>query len=249
MVHPSTGYHICRALIGASDAAVAIQEELAKESPNVDRAVASAYNALWSPSNIRQRNFATFGGEFLMKQQVVGLRGFFNGFFRLPLELWGGFLAGWPGLAYNENHETWLRRMWFGLNFIIKLPPQVGFAMFSSIVSYSLFENLSLIQSVTPFLGEPESYEYNRNLDRVGDVVAKQEAARMIQQSDAFAEMSTEVAATTETTEKVALPTTSLPNVVVNTPKNVEFVAASTKSQDTAAENEIKESEVISMEN
>lgn len=249
MVHPSTGYHICRALIGASDAAVAIQTELAKESPNVDRAVASAYNALWSPSNIRQRNFATFGGEFLMKQQVVGLRGFFDGFFRLPVELWGGFLAGWPGLAYNDNHETWLRRMWFGLNFIIKLPPQVGFAMFSSIVSYSLFENLSLIQSVTPFLGEPESYEYDRNLDRIGDVAAKEEAVRMIQQSNAFAEMSTEVAASTETQESVALSTPSLADVVVETLQNEEFVVASTKSQDMGAVNEIEEGEIIAMEN
>jgi lycopene beta-cyclase len=245
MVHPSTGYHICRALIGASDAAVAIQEELAKESPNMDRAVASAYNALWSPSNIRQRNFATFGGEFLMKQEVVGLRGFFDGFFRLPLELWGGFLAGWPGLAYNENHETWLRRMWFGLNFIIKLPPQVGLAMFTSIVSYSLFENLSLIQSVTPFLGEPDSYEYNRNLDRIGDIVTKQEAVRMIQQSEAFAEMSTEVAATTETISGTVLRTTSPVTIVVETVKTEELATVSTRSQATATE----EGEVVSMEN
>jgi lycopene beta-cyclase len=90
MVHPSTGFHICRCLMGATDAARAIKEELAATNPNVDRAVASAYHSLWSPENIRQRNFAVFGGEFLMKQDVVGLRGFFDGFFRLPLELWGG---------------------------------------------------------------------------------------------------------------------------------------------------------------
>lgn len=250
MVHPSTGYHICRALMGASDAAAAIQEELAKENPNVDRAVASAYSALWSPSNIRQRNFATFGGEFLMKQQVVGLRGFFDGFFRLPLELWAGFLAGWPGLAYNENHETWLRRMWFGVNFIIKLPPKVGLDMFSSIVSYSVFENLSLIQSVTPFLGEPESYEYNRNMDRIGDVAAKLEAVRMIKQSQSFAEMSTEVAAITETAiTETGAPNKIAPDADVQSKINDELTEASSMSEDVAAPTEIHDGEVIAMEN
>eukprot|EP00529_Nitzschia_sp_RCC80_P016828 CAMPEP_0113483062 /NCGR_PEP_ID=MMETSP0014_2-20120614/23241_1 /TAXON_ID=2857 /ORGANISM="Nitzschia sp." /LENGTH=645 /DNA_ID=CAMNT_0000376599 /DNA_START=41 /DNA_END=1978 /DNA_ORIENTATION=+ /assembly_acc=CAM_ASM_000159 len=198
MVHPSTGYHICRMMMGATDAARAIRKELDPADgriPNIDRAVGSAYHSLWSPENIRQRNFATFGGEFLMKQNVVGLRGFFDGFFRLPVELWGGFLAGWPGLIYNENHETWLKRIWYGVSFIVKIPPPVALDMVSSIISYSIFENLSLIQSVTPLLGEPESYEYERNMDRIGDVAAKQEAMKMIRESKAFAEMPTEVAA------------------------------------------------------
>jgi lycopene beta-cyclase len=74
MVHPSTGYHLCRMLMGGTDAARAIKEELAKKEPNIDRAVASAYHSLWTPENIRQRNFAVFGGEYLMKQDVIGLR-------------------------------------------------------------------------------------------------------------------------------------------------------------------------------
>ena len=108
-----------------------------------------------------------------MKQDVVGLRGFFDGFFRLPVELWGGFLAGWPGLAYNENHETWYRRMWFGVSFLVKLPPSVALDMATSIVTYSIAEGIPLMQSVTPFFGEPYSYEYDRNTDRVGDVVSE----------------------------------------------------------------------------
>ena len=206
MVHPSTGYHICRCLMGASSVAKVIQEELALEQPNIDRAVASSYDALWSPGNIRQRNFATFGGEFLMKQNVVGLRGFFDGFFKLPLELWGGFLAGWPGLAYNENHESWEKRIWFGLNFIVKLPLPVAADMFLSIVSYSLTENFSLIQSVTPLLGDPPSYKYKRNMDSIGDVAAKEEAVGMIRRSNAdVAEMPTEVAITAEKTKDVEI--------------------------------------------
>jgi lycopene beta-cyclase len=171
MVHPSTGYHLCRAMMGASDAAKAIKQELMSSKPNVDRAAASAYHALWSPSNISQRNFALFGGEFLMKQDVVGLRGFFDGFFRLPLELWGGFLAGWPGLPYNENHETWLKRIWYGLSFIVKIPLPVALDMAANIVQYSITEGIDLAQSVTPIFGEPYSYEYKRNMDRIGDVV------------------------------------------------------------------------------
>lgn len=188
MVHPSTGYHLCRCLMGATDAARAIKTELASDKPNVDRAVASAYHSLWSPGNIRQRNFATFGGEFLMKQNVVGLRGFFDGFFRLPLEQWGGFLAGWPGLVFNESHETWLRRILFGVNFLTKLPPQVALDMTANILLYSL-TTTQLLQSVTPIFGEPDSYEYDRNMDRIGDVAAKTEARTMMQQSEVVPEV------------------------------------------------------------
>jgi lycopene beta-cyclase len=94
-VHPSTGYHLCRMLASAPAVAAAIETELARPDFNPERAAASAYHAVWFPENIRQRNFAVFGGEFLMKQNVEGLRGFFSGFFSLPLELWAGFLAGW----------------------------------------------------------------------------------------------------------------------------------------------------------
>lgn len=226
MVHPSTGYHLCRALMGASDAAAAIQKELATESPNLDRTVASAYNAIWSTENIKQRNFAVFGGDFLMKQDVVGLRGFFDGFFKLPLELWGGFLAGWPGLPYNENHESWDKRILYGISFIVKIPPSVALNMALSIVSYSIFnEGWSLVQSVTPLFGSPPSYEYMVNTDRTGDVAAKQEAVRMIRESNSIAEMPTEVALTASSVE------TRQEATAEKTPVAVEIVAASTPSE------------------
>jgi len=184
MVHPSTGYHLCRCMMGASDMATVIVEELSLAKPNLDRAAASAYNAIWTPENIRQRNFAVFGGEYLMAQNVEGLRGFFDGFFRLPLELWAGFLAGWPGLPNNDKHETWFARMWFGLNFVARLPPPVALSMLSSIVGYSLSKGAPLPQSVTPFLGEPPSYEWQGERNgNVGDVAAKEEAREMIQQA------------------------------------------------------------------
>ena len=97
-------------------------------------------------------------------------------------------MAGWPGLAYNENHETWLRRILFGVNFIVKLPPEVALDMAASIIQYSL-KTTQLLQSVTPFFGEPDSYEYNRNMDRIGDVAAKNEARAMIEQSKVVEEL------------------------------------------------------------
>ncbi|KAL7529477.1 hypothetical protein ACHAXR_002987, partial [Thalassiosira sp. AJA248-18] len=185
MVHPSTGYHICRAMMGAGSVAKVIREELNKSGSdyNPDRAAARAYNAIWSPSNIAQRNFAVFGGEFLMKQNVEGLRGFFDGFFKLPLPLWAGFLAGWPGLPNNENHENWWARLVFGLTFVSKLPVQVALDMLGSIAAYSITEGVPLPQSVTPLLGLPDGYDYKEKPVVVGDVAAKAEARKMIEAS------------------------------------------------------------------
>jgi lycopene beta-cyclase len=183
MVHPSTGYHLCRCLMGAAQVAQVLRKELIRSNANLDEVAALTYHAIWSPENIRQRNFAVFGGEFLMKQNVQGLRGFFDGFFRLPLPLWGGFLAGWPGLPMNESHESWFARMWFGLTFIIQLPLPVALDMAWNILLYCVSEGVPLPQSVTPLFGEPFSYEHRVNVDGVGDVAAKIEARKMIQES------------------------------------------------------------------
>jgi lycopene beta-cyclase len=185
MVHPSTGYNLCRNLMGAGAVAKVIVEGLKDDdgTPNLDKVAAAAYHAMWSPSNIRQRNFAVFGGEFLMKQNVEGLRGFFDGFFRLPMEMWSGFLAGWPGLPNNDKHETWLARLVFGLTFVSKLPPKVALDMLFSIVTYSITEGIALPQAVTPFFGEPDSYLYVERPKNQGDVAAKNEARKMISES------------------------------------------------------------------
>jgi len=183
MVHPSTGYNLCRNMMGSGDVAKAIAKGLKDESVNLDKVAGAAYHAMWSPSNVRQRNFAAFGGEFLIKQQVQGLRGFFDGFFRLPMEMWSGFLAGWPGLPNNEKHETCFARLLFGLTFVSKLPPLVALDMISSIVTYSISEGIALPQSVTPLFGEPESYEYVERPKAQGDIAAKNEARKMMAES------------------------------------------------------------------
>lgn len=186
MVHPSTGYNLARNMMGAGAVAKVITDGLGSsnvDNLNLDQIAGAAYNAMWSPENVRQRNFAVFGGEYLMKQKVEGLRGFFDGFFRLPIELWAGFLAGWPGLPNNDKHDSWSGRLMFGLSFVLRLPPKVGIDMFLSIVSYSISEGIALPQSVTPLFGKPASYDYQEIPKNQGDVAAKSEARKMIADS------------------------------------------------------------------
>lgn len=67
----------------------AIASELKKEGPGAPEAAARrAYQALWPPKAKLQRDFHVFGGEFLMAQEAPALRGFFDGFFKIPLPLW-----------------------------------------------------------------------------------------------------------------------------------------------------------------
>lgn len=67
----------------------AIASELKKGGPGASEAAARrAYQALWPAKAKLQRDFHVFGGEYLMAQQAPGLRGFFNGFFKIPLPLW-----------------------------------------------------------------------------------------------------------------------------------------------------------------
>ena len=80
-----------------------------------------------------------------MKQNLVVLKGFFDGFFKLSPPLWGGFLAGWPGLPNNERHETWWARLVFGLIFVSKLPLPVALDMLGSIATYSITEGVQVL--------------------------------------------------------------------------------------------------------
>jgi len=185
VVHPSTGYQVARALSSNLDIADQICEELARRDFDPDRAAARILGRTWTPDAIRQRAFAVFGGDFLMQQDVRGLRGFFSGFFRLEEAMWAGFLAGWKNLPNNEYHDGWWPRVYFGILFLTKLPPSVALDMIISIVTYTLENGLDLIQSVTPLVGEPEafheSFQFRNNN---GDVAAKNEARKMMSECD-----------------------------------------------------------------
>eukprot|EP00437_Effrenium_voratum_P011976 CAMPEP_0181450544 /NCGR_PEP_ID=MMETSP1110-20121109/28230_1 /TAXON_ID=174948 /ORGANISM="Symbiodinium sp., Strain CCMP421" /LENGTH=626 /DNA_ID=CAMNT_0023574767 /DNA_START=46 /DNA_END=1922 /DNA_ORIENTATION=+ len=184
MVHPSTGYQLCRMMASSKDVADTIAEELAKDS-RPDAVAAAAYEAIWSPQNQAQRDFAVFGGEFLMELDVAGLRGWFQGFFNLPEDLWAGFLAGWPSLPGNSNHESWFARLTFGLQLVTKIPPPVVLRLMAAIGRFSLTYGVSLIRSVTPLFGSPPSYAYTPPVpkEEIGDVAAKREAMEMMKGS------------------------------------------------------------------
>ena len=99
----------------------ALARELASPDFSPDRAAAAGYASIWTPSLRLQRDFQVYGGEFLMAQPVESLRGFFSAFFKLETILWGGFLAGWPGLPGNEFHDSWEKRLGFGVNLDVDL--------------------------------------------------------------------------------------------------------------------------------
>lgn len=181
MVHPSTGYQLCRMMAASKDVADVIADGLGK-GLMPDAVAASAYEAIWSEQNQAQRDFAIFGGEFLMELDVAGLRGWFQGFFNLPEDLWAGFLAGWPSLPGNQNHESWLARLTFGLQLVTKIPPPIALKLIAGIARFSLTYGVSLIRSVTPLFGTPPSYAWTPPVpkEEVGDVAAKTEAFAMM---------------------------------------------------------------------
>jgi len=183
MVHPATGYQLCRMMAASSAVAASLAASLAAPGGcRPDAAAAAAYDAMWSPSNQAQRDFAVFGGEFLMTLDVKALRGWFDGFFRLPEPLWAGFLAGWPSLPGNEGHESWWARLTFGVQLLVKLPPIVALKLAGGIAQYTSSYGPPLMRSVTPLFGEPPKYTWDAPLpsDDVGDPGAKREARAMM---------------------------------------------------------------------
>ena len=128
MVHPSTGYHACRMLAASTDMAKAISNGI-KNNNDPNTIACNTYKVLWSKQNRGQRDFQIYGGDFLLNQPVDKIRGFFDAFFALDIPVWGGFLAGWPGLPGNEYHETWSARLGFALSLFTKMPNDVRLAM------------------------------------------------------------------------------------------------------------------------
>jgi hypothetical protein len=83
----------------------------------------------------------------------------------------------------------------FGLLALTKLPVPISVSMALSIVSYCLQtgNGIDLIQSVTPFAGEPETYDSSlefRGMNNQGDLAAKQEAMEMLCNCDRCEEAS-----------------------------------------------------------
>nr|ATD53300.1 lycopene beta-cyclase [Sargassum vachellianum] len=157
LVHAATGYMQVRMLAAAGGVARAIASELTKEGyPGASEAAARrAYRALWPAKARLQRDFHVFGGEFLMAQHAPILRGFFDGFFKLPLPLWAGFLSGYPNLPHNELHQDWQGRLGFGFQFFLKLAPLVQLQLVMAGVLNGW--RYGLIRSVSPLASGEEA--------------------------------------------------------------------------------------------
>lgn len=120
-----------------------------------------------------------------MQQNVANLRGFFSAFFALEQPVWSGFLAGWPGLPGNENHEKWEKRLGFALGMFLNLPNEVRLRIILYAITFTLqYGPNVLLRSLTPsFLfgdGPPELEWSDSSNVSVGDEEAKQEARKMI---------------------------------------------------------------------
>ena len=148
-VHPATGYQLCRMLASSTGVADALTAELRKgDGFDPDAAAAAAHASLWPESNRLQRDFAVFGGEFLGAQRVDILRGFFGAFFALRDDVWGGFLAGWPGLPGNDNHATWLARVQFGVSIALKFPPAVAATFVAYLATFTAAYGPLILKSI-----------------------------------------------------------------------------------------------------
>lgn len=161
LVHPATGYQLCRALKASGDVAKALGVSLRDPTTPPDIAAARAYAALWGKTTKLQRDFALFGGDFLLTLDSKDLRGWFTAFFALPIEVWAGFLAFWPGFLGNEHHETRLNRLTFGLKMVSKLPLPVCLKLFSFMIAHTFSQGPVLLQSVVPFLGDGDYFAEN----------------------------------------------------------------------------------------
>merc|ERR1719316_2522627 len=123
MVHPATGYMVCRTLGAVPEMADAAIEQLAGGEPplhsqaslppeggaarGADRGVeaegvseadteamaARVWETAWPKTRIRQREFFNFGMDILLVLDLHQIRQFFAGFFSLSDYHWQGFLS------------------------------------------------------------------------------------------------------------------------------------------------------------
>mmetsp|Transcript_10564 Transcript_10564/g.10646 ORF Transcript_10564/g.10646 Transcript_10564/m.10646 type:complete len:134 (-) Transcript_10564:522-923(-) len=116
-----------------------------------------------------------------MTLNVHQLKEFFSGFFQLDVGLWAGFLAGWENLPNNQYHNGWFPRLAFGVQALSKLPINLAVDMLLSVFTYNARDGFEVVQSVTPLLGEPETFENAfRFRKNQGDLDVKKEAMNMI---------------------------------------------------------------------
>ena len=149
-----------------------------------DEIASIAYNNIWNKNIRRQRDFQAFGGDFLMAQPVNLLRGFFMAFFAVEQPVWSGFLAGYPGLPNNENHEDWNKRFSFALKLFFQMPTQVKLTMIIFAIKHTFeFGPTTLLRSLSPdfiFGSVSDDPVWELPSSTIGAVEAKDEARKMM---------------------------------------------------------------------
>ena len=110
MVHPSTGFMVSKTLLSVRLLVDSLAHEL-QGGEAIDGATGAAaasggaaevdadaiaekvWRSIWPDDELRMRTFMCFGAETLMELDIKGTRQFFETFFQMGEDIWGGFLS------------------------------------------------------------------------------------------------------------------------------------------------------------
>ncbi|CAN8068565.1 unnamed protein product [Agarophyton chilense] len=137
-VHPATGYMIARALKLANQTAQIIVDQLEKGG-NPDHISIRIWKSIWNESRNHQRDFFSFGGEYLQHIDLQKTRDFFAAFFDLPTEQWADFLS--------FKMMKPLERLLFGLGVFVRTSNSVRLSLMTDALTKG---RLTLLTSVLP---------------------------------------------------------------------------------------------------
>ena len=99
MVHPSTGFMVSKTLLSVRSLIDTLADELATGGGgggariNADGVAERVWQSVWPDEELRMRTFMCFGMETLMELDIKGTRQFFETFFQMSQDIWGGFLS------------------------------------------------------------------------------------------------------------------------------------------------------------
>ena len=97
MVHPSTGFMVAKTLLSVRSLVDTLAEEITMNAPdekiNADVVSQKVWRSIWPDDELRMRTFMCFGMETLMELDIKGTRQFFDTFFQMGQDIWGGFLS------------------------------------------------------------------------------------------------------------------------------------------------------------
>ena len=105
MVHPATGYQIARALSWAPQTARAIASLLDRGARG-EALSHAVWESVWTPDRVAARQLYQYGLEAMLAFETQDICAFFESFFDLPRELWGGYLSGSLG-RYELAQVMW----------------------------------------------------------------------------------------------------------------------------------------------